>query len=630
MFKPIVLIGFFVGYNLQLESQNYTLNTMTSQEIRKRFLTFFAKRGHAILPSASLITTDDPKATNATLFNTAGMQPLVPFLMGQSHPAGKRLASSQKCVRTGDLEEVGDNTHATFFEMLGNWSLGDYFKKDAITWSWEFLTDKNEGLGLDPNRLYITVFAGNDMVPRDTEAVEIWKQFIPEHRIYFRDSKDNWWTAGANSPAGPSTEMFYDLTGSLGDLTPEEFEQADEDQKVVEIWNDVFMAYKQEGGEVVGELPQKNVDTGAGLERVTAVMQGTTNIFDTDLFLPLLSIIKEHAQDYNERDGRIVADHIKTAVFLLQDGVVVSNTGRGYVLRRILRRAYGSLENMQCSEKIVPNLIHAVVDMYRDLYFQNVNEKELAVKVKIVATEMDKIIKIIQRGLKIFKKIADDPRIVVTGKLLMDLEQTQGLPLAISQKLAKKFGIEISEKALADCELLRKQHQELSRKGAEKKFKGGLEQDTPKIRALHTATHLMLAGLRKYLGSDVHQKGSNITAERTRFDFTYGEKVDRETLDKVEEYVNDAIATGAKMGVEMMDKEVAKNSDVVGSFWEKYPDTVKVWTISDQDGNIYSRELCGGPHVEKLSEIAEFGTFKIKKEESSSAGVRRIKAILEK
>ena len=610
--------------------QSFRIYTMNSYEIRKRFLDFFAQRQHALLNSASLITTDDPKSTNATLFNTAGMQPLIPFLLGKQHDAGKRLASSQKCVRTGDLQEVGDNTHATFFEMLGNWSLGDYFKQDAISWSWEFLTDKKQGLGLDPNRLYVTVFAGNDIVPRDNESVEIWKQYIPEHRIYYRDSKDNWWSAGANSPAGPSTEMFYDLTGDLGDLSESEFEVADESQKLVEIWNNVFMTYKQEGGDVTGNLAQKNVDTGAGLERITAVMQGTTNIFDTDLFLPLLKIIRSHAENYNEKDGRIIADHIKTAVFLINDGVIISNTGRGYVLRRILRRAYSSLESIKCSEKIIPDLIHAVVNMYKDLYFKDVDEKKIAIKIKIVATEMDKVIKIIQRGVKIFQKIKNNPNTLITGEFLMNLEQTQGLPLSMSKKLAKKFGIIISQDALDDCEKLRSQHQELSRKGAETKFKGGLSEDTPKIRALHTATHLMLAGLRQELGDDVHQKGSNITDERTRFDFTYDKKVERNILDTVEIYVNNAIATHAKMGVQLMEKDKAKNSDVVGSFWEKYPDTVKVWTISDAKGNIYSRELCGGPHVDNLKQIAEFGTFKIIKEESSSAGVRRIKAVLEK
>lgn len=603
---------------------------MTSQEIRKRFLAFFEKHGHAILDSASLVTTDDAKATNATLFNTAGMQPLVPYLMGQKHPAGTRLASSQKCVRTGDLEEVGDNTHATFFEMLGNWSLGDYFKSEAIGYSWEFLTNSEDGLGLDPNHIYVTVFAGNDMVPRDTEAVEIWKKFIPEHRIYFRDSKDNWWTAGPDSPAGPSTEMFYDLTGELGNMSSTEFEQADEDQKVVEIWNDVFMSYEQKGGEVVGQLPQKNVDTGAGLERVTAVMQGTTNIFDTDLFTPLLDILKSSSGYYNTTHARIVADHIKTAIFMIQDGVAISNTGRGYVLRRILRRAFHSLEELQCDVSVVPQLVHTVVEMYGDLYFKGVNEKLINAKIKLITTEMDKILKILSRGSGIFKKIKNDPNMVVTGKFLAELEQTHGLPLSISQKLARKFGIVIAPEAVDEAKKLRKKHQEISRKGAEKKFKGGLEQDTPKIRALHTATHLMLAGLRKYLGPDVYQKGSNITEGRTRFDFTHGEKVSREILDQVEQYVNDAIATGAKVGVQLMAKDKAKAlPEVVGSFWEKYPDTVQVYSITDTGGNLYSQELCGGPHVSELAELAEFGSFKIKKEESSSAGVRRIKAVLE-
>lgn len=602
---------------------------MTSQEIRQRFLTFFEKRNHAVIDSASLVTHDDPKATNATLFNTAGMQPLIPFLMGEKHPLGARLASAQKCVRTGDLEEVGDNTHLTFFEMLGNWSLGDYFKKEAIEWSWQFLTDSQEGLGLQPERIYVTVFAGNDMVPRDLEAVEIWKQFIPEHRIYFRDSKDNWWTAGPDSPAGPSTEMFYDLTGALGDLSPEAFEQADEEQKVVEIWNDVFMSYRQAGGEIVGGLPQKNVDTGAGLERVTSVVQGVTNVFDTDLFVPLIKVIKEQSQYYNDRDARVVADHIKTSVFLLQDGVVISNTGRGYVLRRILRRAYHSLSELGCSEKIIPQLVHLVVEMYGDLYFKGVNEKEIAIKIKLIATEMDKIIAILKRGDSVFKKISESGEGVITARFLAELEQTQGIPLQVSQKMAQKYNIYISQEVLDQYDQLKEEHQNLSRQGAEKKFKGGLEQDTPKIRALHTATHLMLAGLRKYLGNEVHQKGSNITEERTRFDFTYGEKVPREILDQVEEYVNNAIATNARMGVELMEKEHAKQSDVVGSFWEKYPDTVKVWTVSDTQGMIYSRELCGGPHVEHLSQISDFGTFKIKKEESVSAGVRRVKAVLE-
>jgi alanyl-tRNA synthetase len=603
---------------------------MKSYEIRSRFLAFFEKRQHAILDSASLITNDDPTATNPTLFNTAGMQPLIPFLMGQPHPKGNRLASAQKCVRTGDLDEVGDNTHATFFEMLGNWSLGDYFKDEAITWSWQFLTDSDEGLGLDPARLYVTVFAGNALVPRDDEAVAIWKKYIPEHRIYYRDSKDNWWTAGANSPAGPSTEMFYDVIGNLGDLSPEQFEQADSEQKLVEIWNDVFMAYELQKGEIAGPLPQKNVDTGAGLERVTAVMQGTTNIFDTDLFSPLLDILKKNAEHYTEKHARIIADHIKTVVFMIHDGVSISNTGRGYVLRRILRRAYHSLEAISCSEKYIPDLIDAVIEIYKDIYFKDIPKEKVSIITTIIQHEIEKIITIMARGVKIFKKIKDTGAYTITGKFLMDLEQTQGLPISISQKFAEQFEIEIPQQALDDYTLLYKDHQELSRKGAEQKFKGGLEQDTPKIRALHTATHLMLAGLRKYLGEDVHQKGSNITEERTRFDVTYPEKIPVDVLRQVEEYVNRVIQSGSHVSMTIMPKDTAQKTRVTGSFWEKYPDEVQVYSIDDGQGNNYSRELCGGPHVQDMADISAFGVFKIKKEESSSAGVRRIKAVLEK
>lgn len=605
---------------------------MTSADIRKRFLEFFKNRQHAILDSASLVTTDTADATNATLFNSAGMQPLVPFLLGEQHPEGNRLASSQKCVRTGDLDEVGDNTHLTFFEMLGNWSLGDYFKEDAIKWSWEFLTDPKEGLGLDPQRIYVTVFAGNDLVSVDSEAVEIWKQHIPEHRIYYRDSKDNWWTAGPHSPAGPSTEMFYDVTGALGDLSSEEFQQADDEQKIVEIWNDVFMSYRQEGGEIVGELPKKNVDTGAGLERLTAVVQGVDHVFHTDLFTPLIDHIVTHAHDFDEskkRHTRIIADHIKTAVFMLNDGVVISNTGRGYVLRRVLRRAYDSMESIGLSEQNIPQLVHLVVAMYGDLYFKDVNEKIIARKIKIIATEMDKIIAIINRGEKTFKKLAAQGVKHLDGSFLAQLRQTQGLPFSITKKLAKKYHIDISQQAVDEYKAIQREHQRISRKGGEEKFKGGLAEDTPKIRALHTVTHLMLAGLRKYLGDTVQQKGSNITEQRTRFDVTYESKIERDVLEKVEAYVNEAINSGAQVGIQMMNKhEAEKDTNVIGSFWERYPETVSIYQITGKGGVVYSRELCGGPHVNTLSDIAQFGQFRITKEESSSAGVRRIKGVL--
>jgi alanyl-tRNA synthetase len=600
---------------------------LQGNKIREKFLKFFERRNHAVLPSASLVTTDTAGVTNATLFNSAGMQPLVPYLLGEDHPEGSRLASSQKCLRTGDLDEVGDNTHLTFFEMLGNWSLGDYFKKESIAWSWEFLTDTKEGLGLDPKRMYVTVFAGNDMVPRDDESVEIWKQFVPEHRIYYRSSKDNWWTAGSDSPAGPSTEIFYDVEGNLGDMDQNAFEAADEEQKVVELWNNVFMSYRQEGGEVVGELPRKNVDTGAGLERVTAVVQGVDNIYETDLFAPLIDIIREHSEDFQTKEARIVADHIKTAVFMLGDEVAISNTGRGYVLRRILRRAYHCLDVLGMSEKKVHLLVSKVIDIYRPYYFKDTNEKIMSLKVKIIATEMDKLIKIIKRGNTLFSNMKTKGITEIDGTFLADARQTKGLPLSVSKRLAAKHGIHISKQALLEYEQIQQEHKKKSQQAAAGKFKGGLTDDTPKIRALHTATHLMLAGLRKYLGDAVEQRGSNITEERTRFDVSYDEKIPRDVLDKVEAYVNEAIASGGKVGVQMMDKQQAQSSgNVVGSFWERYPDTVTVYQITGPDGEIYSRELCGGPHAQDMKSLAQYGTFVILKEESSSAGVRRIKA----
>lgn len=603
---------------------------MKSNEIRKRFLTFFEKRNHVVIDSASLITEEAPHATNATLFNTAGMQPLIPYLLGEDHPLGKRLASSQKCLRTNDLDEVGDNTHATFFEMLGNWSLGDYFKEDAIVWSYQFLTDSDEGLGLDPARLYITVFSGNEEVPRDLESVEIWKKFIPEKRIYFRDSKDNWWTAGPNSPAGPSTEMFYDLTGNLGDLSPEAFEQADEDQKLVEIWNDVFMTFQLEDGHIKGNLPQKNVDTGSGLERVSAVMQGVSNIFETDLYLPLMEYIKEHASQYQERYARIISDHIKSATFLASEGVSISNTGRGYVLRRILRRIYFSAKEIGFSHKEIKELVLLVKDMYKDLYFKDLSQELLNNIISSFEGEMLKVEKLVEKGKNLLKKFKEDGGSHLEGSFLVNLEQTHGLPLSITKRIAKEFELIIDDAALLVYEKEKKAHQDISRMGAEKKFKGGLEKDTPKIRALHSATHLMLAGLRKFLGESVHQKGSNITEERSRFDFTHPEKVSREILDQVEHYVQEAIESNATVSIDHMKKADAQNDpSVVGSFWEKYPDDVQVYTMKDQNGIIYSRELCGGPHVEKLSEIASFGKMRIVKEEASSAGVRRVRMELQ-
>ncbi len=613
---------------------------MQSSEIRSRFLKFFQERGHAILPSAPLIPENDP----SVLFNTAGMQPLVPYLLGQPHPMGKRLVNAQKCVRTNDIEEVGDNTHFTFFEMLGNWSLGDYFKKEAIQWSYEFLTDKENGLGLDPNRLYVTVFEGNEDAPRDMEAVEIWKQFMPENRIYFLPSKNNWWSAGDNGPCGPDTEMFYDRTEhGLGDMTHDEYLAADDRQEVVEIWNDVFMQFLKKDGKVVGELENKNIDTGAGLERITAILQNKKSPYETDLFADVITLIESKAAKlYAEetRTYRILADHLRTSVFLIGDGATPSNKDQGYIVRRLLRRAIRMADKIGFDTKHIPELINMMIQKYSDVY-SVLAEKQTYITDELLK-EVEKFKKTLKDGLKEFEKIVDlnskhDNVCVqsfgefntkskvneISGKEVFNLVTTYGFPYELIAE-------EVAERCLHIDEIgyksLMEEHQEKSRTAAEGKFKGGLGGDSPKITAFHTSTHLLLAGLRKYLGDHVHQAGSNITEERTRFDFTHSEKVSKVILDQVEAYVNDAIESGAKVSIVEMPKSQAQAEGVEGSFWEKYPETVKVYQVVDDQGVIYSRELCGGPHVEDTSKIKSFGRFVITKEEASSAGVRRIKA----
>lgn len=596
---------------------------LTSHEIRKRFLDFFASEGHAILDSASLVTDDAPGETNATLFNTAGMQPLVPYLLGQDHPQGKRLASSQKCVRTTDLDEVGDATHATFFEMLGNWSLGDYFKEDAIRWSWEFLTDKEKGLGLDPARLYVTVFAGNHIVERDEEAAAIWKQYVPEHRIYYLDGKSNWWKAGDNSPAGPSTEMFYDVTGELGDMTHEEFLQADEAQKVVEIWNDVFMAYKLTDGEVEGMLPQKNVDTGAGLERVTAVVQGAKSIYETDIYEDLLGRISAATPHLdNVKSKRIVADHIRTAVFLVGDGVKPSNTDRGYILRRIIRRM---VNNQRALEMVcdTAELVDIVIEKYGSVY-QNLAQKKDMI-IAIISEEVAKYEKTLERGKKEFQKMTQKEGVLITGQDLATLEQTHGFPAELSLELAEEFGVAVAENAFEEYQNLTKEHQEKSRTGAEQKFKGGLAGTSDMEVRYHTATHLLHQALRDVLGNHVMQKGSNITPERMRFDFSHNEKMTEEEIKRVEQIVNEKIREALPVSFQTVSLDEAQNSGALGLFEDRYGDMVDLYQIGN-GSDMYSLEICGGPHVKNTEEL---GTFKIVKEEASSAGVRRIKAVLQ-
>ncbi len=616
---------------------------MQSHEIRKRFLAFFEKRGHTIIPSAPLVPENDP----SVLFNTAGMQPLVPYLLGEKHPSGTRLADAQKCVRTNDIEEVGDNTHFTFFEMLGNWSLGDYFKEDAIKWSYEFLTDKEEGLGLDPSRLYVSVFEGDENAPFDTEAESVWKTLVPANRIYSMGVEDNWWSAGDNGPCGPDSEMFYDRTKEgLGDMTFEEFKAADERQDVVEIWNDVFMQYLKEDGVVVGELDNKNIDTGAGIERLTAILQDKESAYETDLFADVIAYMEthaEHAYEDMKLAYRVFADHIRAGVFLIADGALPGNKDQGYIVRRLLRRAVRYAQSIGLETTHVEHVVHMYIDKYGSIY-TNLEEKKESI-VQEITKEVKKFEQTLKQGLKEFERLVDvknkRDNIAVqefgsfnctsrVNEISADeafvLATTYGFPFEMVKEEAMSRDLFVDE---AGYKLLLKEHQAKSRTAAEGKFKGGLGGDSPKITAFHTCTHLLLEGLRKELGDHVNQAGSNITDERTRFDFTHHEKVDRETLDRIEDYVNSAAASGARVHIEDMPKDQAQAEGVVGSFWEKYPDVVKVYTIKDDKGVIYSRELCGGPHVQEAGEIQQFGTFKITKESSSSAGVRRIKAVFQ-
>jgi len=596
---------------------------LSSSDIRARFLAFFEKRGHAILPSASLVPENDP----SVLFNTAGMQPLVPYLMGQKHPLGNRLASCQKCVRTGDIEEVGNHKNLTFFEMLGNWSLGDYFKEDAIKWSYEFLTSTDEGLGLDPTRLYITVFEGDENAPRDLEAVEIWKQYIPENRIYFLPAKNNWWSPGENGPCGPDTEMFYDVTSDgLGDMSHDEYVAADDDGRVVEIWNDVFMQYVKKDGVVIGKLDQQNVDTGSGLERVTMLVQGKTNVYETDLFAPIMDEIKKIAGDtYSERSARIIADHIKTAAMMIADGVRPSNKDQGYILRRLIRRATVRAQKMRFFEgrdemnknNIFIDLLNTIFDIYEDSHYfhaavEPMREPEADAMIQI-ELEVGKFRKTLDSGLKEFEK-GTDPFILAT---------TYGFPIELTEELAAEQGIVI-DRAKFDTEM--KAHQEMSRSGSEQKFKGGLGGTSDKIVRSHTAHHLLLAALRKVLGEHVHQRGSNITDERIRIDFAHDAKMTDEQKSEVEKLVNEWIKENKPMQRVEMPRADAEQIGAEMEFGVKYPDMVSVYYIGDNLDSAISKEFCGGPHIEHTGLI---GSFKIQKEEASSAGVRRIKATIE-
>lgn len=565
-----------------------------------------------MLPSASLIPENDP----SVLFTTAGMQPLVPYLLGTAHPAGKRLVNVQKCVRTGDLDDIGDNRHFSFFQMLGNWSLGDYFKKDAITWSYEFLTSKEEGLGLDVSRLYVTVFEGDENAPADTEAPEIWKSLgIPEHRIYSLGAKDNWWSPGDNGPCGPDSEMFYDLTDrGLGDLSKEEFLAANEREDIIEIWNDVFMEYEKKDGKVIGKLANKNVDTGAGLERMTAVLQGKKTAYDTDLFIPIMGKIDEFSNIDDPRARRVVADHMRAAVFMIGDGVLPANSDRGYILRRLLRRAVRYADTLHMKHGSLFHLAGVVIDTYAAAYPNLLEHREKIQKE--IEKEESKFRETLEKGMKILEKMSG----TVSGTDAFLLFSTYGFPVEITSEIVRARGGEVN---MEEFQAELKKHQDLSRSGAEQKFKGGLADHSPETVRLHTAHHLLLAALQQVLGPQVKQRGSNITSERLRIDFISDRKMTDVEKKQTEDLVNSWIKEEIPMVRRDMPKAEAEALGAESEFGTTYGDVVSVYFAERPDGTRVSKEFCGGPHVTNTKEL---GSFKILKEEAVGSGVRRIKA----
>ena len=583
---------------------------MKAIEIRNKFLEFFKKHNHNIIPSAPLIPENDP----SVLFTTAGMQPLVPYLLGEKHPAGKRIADYQKCVRTVDIDSVGDNRHLTYFEMLGNWSLGDYFKEEAIAMSYEFLTKE---LGINPEKLSVTCFAGDEDAPRDMEAFNAWKKAgIPEERIYFYGKKENWWIAGEEGPCGPDTEMFLD-TGKPA--CSDNCQPSCDCGKYVEIWNNVFMEYyKSKNG--ITKLKQRNVDTGLGLERMAMLLQKVETPFDTELFKPVMDKLKELEKVDDIKSRRIVAEHLRSSIMIICDGGRPSNIDRGYVLRRLIRRMTRHLSKLQIDLAQLGNLIDLTIDNLNEMY-PELKEKKEIIKTVIIE-EQDKFTKTLGHGEKEFEKVIaklkQENKKIIDGQTIFKLYETYGFPPEITADLAREQGFEIDT---TEFDTLFKQHQEKSRLGSEQKFKGGLAEQNEITTAYHTATHLLHKALRIVLGDHVKQSGSNITTERLRFDFSHPEKMTPEQLKQVEEIVNEQIKRDLPVISEEMSLEDAKKSGAIGLFENKYGDVVKVYTIGD-----FSKEICGGPHVKHTGEL---GHFKIKKEESSSAGIRRIKAVLE-
>ncbi len=594
---------------------------MKAHELRDKYIAFFVSKDHTQISGASLIPENDP----TVLFTTAGMHPLVPYILGQTHPSGTRLVDYQKCIRTGDIDAVGDPHHLTFFEMLGNWSLGDYFKEEAIRYSYEFLT---EWLGIDPNKLSVTVFAGDADVPRDEDSAAVWRSLgIPDERIYFLPREDNWWgPAGEAGPCGPDSEMFID-TGRPAcgpDCRP-----GCSCGKYFEIWNDVFMGYRKTLEGTYVPLERKCVDTGMGIERTIAVLQGKKSVYETEVFTPVIAAIEQLSRvsygndETTDISVRIIADHVRTSVFILGDqrGVKPSNVGQGYILRRLIRRAVRHGRKLGIEGKFLSDLAAVVIDMYAQAY------PELADNRDFVLTELrleeDKFSTTLQKGEHEFAKMLPNllkgKSRVINGRIAFKLYDTYGFPIELTEELAAEHGFTVDNEGF---DAAFQKHQEVSRAGAEQQFKGGMADHSDLTTALHTATHLLHQALRTVLGSHVGQKGSNITPERLRFDFTHDAPMTKEELQRVEDIVNDVIQRDLPVSFDTMTLEEAKDQGAIAFFESKYGEQVKVYSVGD-----FSKEVCGGPHVEHTGTM---GRFRIKKEQSSSAGVRRIKAVLEK
>ncbi len=656
---------------------------ITSKELRKKYIEFFKERGHSEIPSASLVPENDP----TVLFTTAGMHPLVPYLLGELHSEGKRLVSVQKCVRTGDIDDVGDSTHNTFFEMLGNWSLGDYFKDDSIRWSWEFLTDE-KWLGIDPEKIKVTVFEGDVDAPRDKESVKVWQECFEklgvsaevfdkekknneDARIFPLPKEDNWWgPAGLTGPCGPDTEIFIDLGKSVN------FESCPNAEncrpgcncgRYIEIWNNVFMEYYKtaEGKYVLSR--QKNVDTGMGMERTLAILNDFDNVYETDVLAPIVAQVKTLSHCHCEGEARsnpvttckesddgilsptaqndnvetksikIIADHIRTSVFMISDGVFPSNLDRGYILRRLLRRAIRHGNLLKMPNGFLFPLAETVIEIYKEFYPELENNKDKILDE--IKKEEEKFEKTIKKGLKEFEEminlykqrnleagLSNIDDIFISGEDVFYFFSTFGLPLEMTIELVKEKSNPINlEETKKQFNEEFKKHQTLSRTASAGKFKGGLADASEETTRLHTAAHLLLESLRRVLGEHVFQKGSNITAERLRFDYSHADKLTDEEKQKVEEMVSEQIQKKLPVSFEEMNLEEAKKIGAMGVFESKYGEKVKVYTIGKND-DIFSKEICGGPHIKNTSEL---GKFRIKKEQSSSAGVRRIKAVLE-